>query len=79
MTAYRITVAELKDLSEVTVVCGNCRARLTLPTETLIAPDQCSSCNKLFDDDLKTALGSLNSFFVRARQSRLSGGVFYQG
>jgi Zn-finger nucleic acid-binding protein len=70
MTAYRVTVAELSDLCEVTVICGNCKCRLVLATETLIVPDQCPSCNKVFDDDLKTALGSLNKFFVRARQSK---------
>jgi uncharacterized CHY-type Zn-finger protein len=70
MTAYKVTVAELKDLSEVTVVCGNCRSRLMLPTETLIAPEQCPSCNKVFDEDLRNALGSLNRFVVRAKQSK---------
>ena len=40
MTAYRVTVAELKDLSEVTVTCANCKTQATLPVETAPISEQ---------------------------------------
>jgi len=40
MTAYRVAVAELEDLSEVTVTYANCKTQATLPVETAPISEQ---------------------------------------
>lgn len=72
MTAYRVTIASPKDISEVTIVCKgeNCGTRTTVHVETAIAPTQCPSCNKAFDDDLKTALAALQRFQRSAKATK---------
>ena len=73
MTAYRMTIAELKDLSEVTVICRDCSMRLTLPVETGLMPERCPSCNKVFDQHLAASFTALGRFVRegKATESRI--------
>jgi hypothetical protein len=64
MTAYRVTVAELADLSEVSIICSaGCETRMCLSITKGILPDRCPSCGRVFDEHLKTAFGSPGRFF----------------
>jgi len=63
MVAYRITAAELKDLSEITITCAYCKKRITLQAESALIPEQCSSCNKVFDEKLRNALAAYMRFY----------------
>jgi hypothetical protein len=71
MRAYRVTVAELADLHEMSVVCTgqDCGTRMSLSLRKGILPDRCPSCGKLFDDHLKTAFGSAARFFREGEAS----------
>jgi uncharacterized CHY-type Zn-finger protein len=69
MNAYRVTIAELTDLSEITVICGSCRTRMILPVTAPI-PDTCSACNKEFDEPLRNALGAFTRFYREAKVSK---------
>jgi uncharacterized CHY-type Zn-finger protein len=69
MNAYKVTVAELGDLAEITVVCGSCETRMVIPVTAPI-PDVCSVCNKQFDESLRTALGAFVRFYREARDSK---------
>ena len=70
MTAYRISVIELGDLVEVSVTCHNCSVKVTLKAETSPIPEQCPSCNKVFDDGLKNALAALARMHREAKGSK---------
>ena len=68
--AYRVTVAQLSDLREITVVCDNCQSRLILPTDRAPIPEQCSACNKVFEDTLRNALVAFARFYREASNSK---------
>jgi hypothetical protein len=72
MTAYRITIAELKDLSEVTLICGNekCSTQITLDALNAPNPDACPTCGKTFDESLKAALAALCRFHREMAQTK---------
>lgn len=69
MNAYRVTVAELHDLSEVTVICDSCKTRMILPVTAPI-PNTCSACNKEFDEPLRTGLSAFTRFYREVSASR---------
>jgi hypothetical protein len=70
MTAYRVTVAELADLGEVSIVCSpGCEMRMCLSVTTGILPDRCPSCGKVFNEHLKTAFVALGRFFREGQVS----------
>jgi len=71
MNAYRVTVAELSDLREMTVICAGlrCGTRISLSLEKGILPDRCPSCGEIFDEHLKTAFGSAGRFFREGQAS----------
>lgn len=60
--AYRIVVAERKDILVVTVVCEECEAEVSVNAETAGVLDACPSCNKPYAENIKTALAGLNRF-----------------
>lgn len=59
--AYRITVAERRDLAIVTVIC-ECDTALSLRIESAMIPERCASCGKPFNEKTKAALGALARF-----------------
>jgi uncharacterized CHY-type Zn-finger protein len=69
MTPYQLTVAELSDLSDVTVICVHCGTRITLKVGDSHIPDQCPSCDKHFDDFLHNGLEALYRFYQAAKHS----------
>ena len=60
--AYRVVVAERKDIVFVTVVCEECGSEVSINAETANVPDACPSCNKPYGDNVKTALAGLGRF-----------------
>ena len=61
MTAYKITVVELSDMSELSIVCGNCSTRTTWPVSAPV-PEQCPSCHLVLDESLRNAMAAFARF-----------------
>lgn len=51
MTAEHLTLLELNDLRALRIICGNCRAAITLQLdETIRVPGKCPSCLNAWDE-----------------------------
>jgi len=61
MTAYKVTVVELSDLSELSIICGNCHTRTTWPVSAPI-PEQCPACHLVLDESLRNAMAAFARF-----------------
>ena len=68
--SYRVTVAELRDLREITVVCCNCSSKITIAVGLALIPDMCPSCRREFDQSMNTALVAFVRFYAAARVSK---------
>jgi len=67
MTAYRVVVAHRADLVNVTLICDECAAAITINVETAGIPEQCGSCGKAVSENARTALGALARFHRAGR------------
>ena len=77
MTAYRVIVAERKDLPSITVICPTCGTRTSfdrLEEENLPPsgdrrriPKHCASCESPFGDYVMDALRGLAAFYRASR------------
>ena len=67
--AYRVVVAERKDIAVVTVVCPKCGSEVSLPIETALAPESCPSCNRPYGDNVLGALAGLARFQQRSNEA----------
>ena len=67
--AYRVVVAERKDIATVTLVCAFCEAEVSLLIEKALAPDACPSCRKPYGDNVLSALAGLARFHQRAAEA----------
>ena len=68
--SYRVTVAELTDLREITVVCCNCSSKITVAVGVALTPDTCPSCRREFDQSMNHALAAFVRFYAAARASK---------
>jgi len=70
MNAYKVTIAELQDLAEITLTWGNigCKAKIIVSVTAPI-PESCSACSKQFDQALKNALAAFVRFYREATNS----------
>ena len=69
--AYRVVVAERKEIAGVTVNC-ECGARLMFPVETALIPSACASCNKPYSQSVIAALTALGRFHREAAAAEVS-------
>jgi hypothetical protein len=69
MTAYRVVVAERKDIGSVTVVCGECKAEVSVDAETARVPISCPSCGLEYGEAAKGALEALGTFHRMATRA----------
>ena len=69
--AYRVVVAERKEIAGVTVNC-ECGARLMFPVETALIPSACASCNKPYSQSVTAALIALGRFHREAAAAEAS-------
>jgi protein-arginine kinase activator protein McsA len=60
--AYRVVIAELKDIPTVTVVCDECACEISLNLDTSRMPEGCAACSKQWSDNIKNALAGLARF-----------------
>ena len=67
MTAYRVVVAHRADLVNVTLICDECGAAVTINIETVGIPEQCSCCGVRVNENALTALAALARFHRTAR------------
>ncbi|MGC2402357.1 MAG: hypothetical protein WA510_21365, partial [Acidobacteriaceae bacterium] len=61
VAAYRVVVAESKDIAVITVVCGYCESEVSMKAGA-ITPEACPSCNKPYGDSIKSALVAFARF-----------------
>jgi len=71
--AYRVVVAERKEIAGVTVHC-ECGARLMFAVETALIPSGCASCNKPYSQAIIAALTALGRFHREAAAAEVSAG-----
>lgn len=60
--AYRVVVAERKDIASVTVVCEDCGSEVSVSTATAKIPHWCPSCERQYDENVREALTALGRF-----------------
>ena len=60
--AYRVVVAERKDIEVVTVACAECGAELSLTIATARVPEYCPSCQIIYPIPIGEALAALGRF-----------------
>lgn len=64
--AYRVVVAERKDISIVSVICEECGTIICLKMETARIPESCGSCGKPYPEKTRSALAALGRFHREA-------------
>jgi hypothetical protein len=60
--AYRVVVAERKDIAVVTIVCPECGSEVSLAIESARVPEFCPSCEMVYRLPVKDALAALGRF-----------------
>lgn len=60
--AYRVVVAERKDIAVVTIVCPECGSEVSLAMETARIPESCPSCEMVYRLPVRDALAALGRF-----------------
>lgn len=78
MTAYRVTVAERKDLLVISVVCDECDTVVSLDLSKVAVPPNCSGCGKQYSEPLRKALGFFAGFLREAKiaEEQTGKGIF---
>ena len=60
--AYRVVVAERKEIAIVTVICEECSVEVSVDVGTAGIPHSCPSCGKGYNENATTALTALGRF-----------------
>jgi hypothetical protein len=60
--AYRVVVAERKEMAQVTIVCPECSAELSIAVETAGVPESCPSCQMRYTKMMVDGLVALGRF-----------------
>ncbi len=60
--AYRVIVAERRDVEVVTLVCPECGAEVSLNIATARVPEYCPSCQMIYRIPIQEALAALGRF-----------------
>jgi hypothetical protein len=60
--AYRVVVAERKDIAAITLICAECGAELSLTMETARVPEYCPSCQMIYGLAAREALVAFGRF-----------------
>jgi hypothetical protein len=60
--AYRVVVADRKDVEVLTIVCPECSAELSLTIATARVPEYCPSCQMIYRLPIGEALSALGRF-----------------
>jgi len=60
--AYRVVVAERKEIAVVTVICDECSAEVSVDPGIAKIPYACPSCGKGYSESTTTALTALGRF-----------------
>jgi hypothetical protein len=60
--AFRVVVAEHKDIAVVTLVCPDCGSEVSLTIATARAPEYCPSCQARYRVPISDALAALGRF-----------------
>lgn len=67
--AYRVVVAERRDIAIVTLVCGECKSEVSVKAETATVPIACPSCGIEYGEAAKEALEALGKFHRMATKA----------
>ncbi len=60
--AYRVVVADCKDIRTLTIVCPECGSEVSLSIETARVPEYCPSCQMQYSLQMREAMGALGRF-----------------
>ena len=60
--AYRVVVADRKDIGTVTLVCSECGSEVSLSIETARVPEYCPSCQMQYNLPMREAMAALGRF-----------------
>jgi len=60
--AYRVVIAERKDIEVLTVVCPECEAEVSLKAATARMPEFCPSCGRPYSIPVAEALAAFGRF-----------------
>ena len=60
--AYRVVVAERKDIAAVTVICAECGSEMSMDARTAKVPYSCSCCGREYGENTRQALTALGRF-----------------
>ena len=74
MTAYKVTVVERPELSEITIVCDGCGTAVVVQIVTANFPKGCPSCGKAYTEETDTALAALARFHREAEKAEKRAG-----
>jgi len=74
MTAYRVVVAERKDIAVMSIVCDECSSRISINAETASVPVNCASCGKQYSENIRTAIGGFSRFHRSAKAEEQQAG-----
>ena len=64
--AYRVLVAERKDIATVTVICPECGSEVSLAVEMARIPNACPSCTRPYGENVNAALAGIGRFHREA-------------
>jgi predicted RNA-binding Zn-ribbon protein involved in translation (DUF1610 family) len=76
--AYRVVVAERKDIAVVTIACEQCGSEVSIKSGIVIAPEACPSCGKVYGENTKNALAAFGRFqsFATAAEEHAGKPIF---
>ena len=60
--AYRMVIAERKEIAAISVICPDCFAEVSVHAETARMPWACPSCTREYSAQLREALNALGRF-----------------
>jgi hypothetical protein len=62
MTAYRVVVAERKEILVVSILCGECGCEISIDAGAARVPSRCPSCERRYSPHIMSALEALGTF-----------------
>lgn len=72
--AYRVVVAERKDMEAVTVICPECNSEVSVLIGKSLAPEGCPSCRRPYGENVLAALAGLARFQQRGNAAETAAG-----
>jgi hypothetical protein len=70
MTAYKLTVLQLREVNSCNVVCHACKTAVSVPLDVIThVPESCPSCHLQYEPELSQTLSHLRQARMAAQQA----------